>query len=219
MSYATPVGGPYPAAHPEHVVIEEAKRKFLEGCYEMAPRVGAVVEVGTMRYDGVAADGRSTLVFARLCQRDRRRFVSIDSSREALTTASIALVRENLNDVELRFGVGEDVLAEMDGEIGLLYLDGGDDPAAALAQVQAAETHLMPGAVIVLDDCHPYEAMNIPRNWGQPMPEGKGTLALPYMRGTVHPVPPGSFHYDSVAVVKVTQAWAMARAICSVKHP
>lgn len=208
MSYAIPIGGPYPPAHPEHQAIEEAKRRFLAECYTLAPPIGPVVEVGMMRYDGVAADGRSTLLFARFCQRDRRRFVSIDSSPDAIETAAIALTREKLNDVELRLGDGAEILAQHQGEIALLYLDAGDHPAEALAQFEAAQCHLTIGAVIVVDDCHPYEAMNIPRAWAQPMPEGKGTKLLPSLR----------FLGATVEVVRVTEAWAMARAIWPVKH-
>jgi len=213
MTYAIPIGGPYPAAHPEHAIIEAAKRDFLSQCYEKALAVGAVVEIGTMRYDGVAADGRSTLLFAQLCKRDHRRFISIDNSPQAIETASIALRRENLNNVELMLGDGECVLAQLDGKIALLYLDAGDDPRQALAQFQAAEDWLADGAVVVLDDCHSYEAMNIPRTWGQPMPEGKGTLVLPYLRDGILARTPPHTRDGWVQVVRVREAWAMACAI------
>ncbi len=67
---------------------------------------------------------------------------------------------------------GEDLLRGHPGPIDFLYLDGGDDPAEALAEFEAALPRLSESAVVAIDDCHPYGGNEL----------GKGTALIPRAR-------------------------------------
>jgi len=69
-------------------------------------------------------------------------------------------------------GDGRQVILGLTTPIGLLYLDGSNDPGETIEQLKTAEGKLLPGSVIAIDD-----VQRVGDN-----PEGKGEQALPYAR-------------------------------------
>lgn len=151
--------------------ITVAKQKVLLRVYSLGPSQGAVVEVGTSRSgQWPSRDGHSTLLWAELCRRDNREFISIDINRQHLERARDALGPCPATLIE---GDAIDVLPRLQYPIAVLYLDGADAPEQALAQYHAAANNLLGHAVVVIDDCHSYAMAGS---------EGKGTMLLPYLR-------------------------------------
>jgi predicted O-methyltransferase YrrM len=150
------------------------KTKCLEDVFSrvngVAPKGAAVVEVGCMRYAFESpTEGASTLYFSRWCQESGRPFISIDFEHDNLENARRILDETGLRAHFLE-GKGEEVIATIAEPICLLYLDGSNDPAEALAQFQASESKLTPGAMVAIDDVQELDGN----------PQGKGTLTIPY---------------------------------------
>lgn len=94
-------------------------------------------------------------------------FLSIELLEHHANVANHVLRDHNLPSAVV-VGDARFVLPNL-AEVSLLYLDGSDDPAEALAQLMAAK--LRDGAILVVDDCHEYD--------GNPF--GKGSLIVPYL--------------------------------------
>jgi hypothetical protein len=132
-----------------------------------------VVEIGCMRYPYESpTEGASTLHLARWCSKHGRRFVSIDVEAEDVRNARNVLASEG-HQTTLIVGDGAAILGSMRATIGLLFLDGSNDPREALEQFRAAEQKLAPSALVVVDDIQPIEDL----------PLGKGTKLLPVVEG------------------------------------
>lgn len=116
--------------------------------------VGAtVVEIGCVRFDReIGSDGWSTVYLARRAKRRAWRFSSVDVDESAIAKAAAAC--EGL-PVSLVCDDGERFLRGYGHMIDCLYLDGGGSSLAALGQYRAAR--LAPGAVVIVDDCQPFD--------------------------------------------------------------
>ena len=138
-----------------------------------------IVEVGVARDEQVQAmygDGWSSVLWAWYAQQHADAAVHlIDISDASLTacrniiTRQLATVPEN---VHLHCGDAVEIIRGQmtSSPIGLLYLDGSDDPQEMLDQLLAAEPFLAKDATVLMDD--------IPVNWYQ---DGKGQLLIPYL--------------------------------------
>lgn len=137
-----------------------------------APQEGAAVEVGCMRYPFESPqEGASTLYLARWCQQSNRKFISIDVEKDYLENARQLVTEQGLS-ADFILGDGTATIASLSVPIGLLYLDGSNDPNETLLQFKAAETKLTTGAVVAIDDVQQVESYLA----------GKGELAIPYAR-------------------------------------
>ena len=152
------------------------KIKTLQRVFEEAnastPQEGAVVEIGCIRYPFESPlEGASTLYFARWCQEANRKFVSIDVERAHLENARRLLDEQDLA-ADLVHADGQEAISNLSVPIGLLYLDGSNDPNETLEQFKAAEDKLTARAIVALDDVQQIDSNSM----------GKGESAIPYAR-------------------------------------
>ena len=158
-----------------------------------------IVEVGTTRRQGNwLADGYSTPLFGWYAARYGGALVSIDIDPQAaeLCRAIFAEFDIPLDRTELVAADGIEYLTDFDRPIDLLYLDGWDyslfdteeafDERLASEQAHlecflAAEPHLAPGAVVLVDDCMET------RSW-----LGKGRRLIPYLMARKYRMDPVS---------------------------
>jgi predicted O-methyltransferase YrrM len=150
----------------------EAKRRILLDVLARSPTEGVLVEVGCLRSEEDAHDGASTLVLGQWARDHSQLVHSIDvDSRNISLARSVLNARGLASYVRQWTGTGQQVLAQLDGPIAFLYLDGSDNPDDTLEQVQAAYHQLLTGARVIIDDCHAYRGNK----------QGKGTHAIPHL--------------------------------------
>jgi len=152
------------------------KARTLQGLFTEVlantPPEAAVVEVGCMRYPFESPqEGASTLYLARWCLEAQREFISIELERNYVESARGILSEHGLKANFIN-GDGRQAILSLTTPIGLLYLDGSNDPGETIEQLKAAEGKLLPSSVIAIDD-----VQRVGEN-----PEGKGEQALPYAR-------------------------------------
>ncbi len=141
------------------------KAKALEMAMQTAPIQDSTtifVEIGCIREDHeVPSDGYSTVHMARYCIEHDLQFVSVDANEENVAIARTALRKELGGSASPL--PGAPVVIHLDGEkylkacnpISFLYLDSHRDPEYSLNQFLVA--NLVPGAVVAIDDAHPYD--------------------------------------------------------------
>ena len=114
---------------------------------------GPVVEIGCMRYPReTESEGFSTFYLAKQCAAEGRSFTSCDVSQKSVMNARQIMSDHGLlGDVRLIDGVTGVKSVQ---NIAFLYLDSSDVATDTWEQFKAA--NLAPGAIVVIDDCHPY---------------------------------------------------------------
>ena len=133
------------------------KAKALEMAMQMAPQTGLFVEIGCIREDHeVPSDGYSTVHMARYCIERGIHFLSVDHNEGNVSIARSVLARELGVDGEIFVlrDDGQSFLKQYEN-ISFLYLDSHRDPEYSLNQFLVAK--LVPGAVVAIDDAHPYD--------------------------------------------------------------
>ncbi len=150
------------------------KTKALQRVFEEAtantPQEAAAVEIGCIRYPFESPlEGASTLYFARWCRDANRKFVSIDVQREHVENAKRLLDEQGLT-ADLIHADGQEAISGLSVPIGLLYLDGSNDPNETLQQFKAAEDKLAVGAIVAIDDVQQIDSDAM----------GKGESTIPY---------------------------------------
>ncbi len=152
------------------------KTKTLQRVFEEAhantPQEAAAVEIGCIRYPFESPlEGASTLYFARWCREANRKFISIDVEIDHLENARRLLNEQEL-EAELVHADGQEAISNLSVPIGLLYLDGSNDPNDTLEQFKAAEDKLTARAIVAIDDVQQIDSNSM----------GKGESAIPYAR-------------------------------------
>lgn len=152
------------------------KTKTLQRVFEEArantPQEAAAVEIGCIRYPFESPlEGASTLYFARWCRDANRKFISVDVEREHLENARRLLDEQDLA-ADLIHADGQEAISKLSVPIGLLYLDGSNDPDETLEQFKAAEDKLAAGAIVAIDDVQQIDSNSM----------GKGQSAIPYAK-------------------------------------
>jgi predicted O-methyltransferase YrrM len=147
---------------------DPAESLTLYTCAGACARRGAVVELGSYL-------GRSTAFLAAGVRRaGTGRVVSVDPHRggtgdpgsedESGSVDTLPLLRHNLRRVGLaefvvsRVGTAARVAAAWtDGPVSMLFVDGLHTYDAVVEDVTSMRPHLLPGAIVVVDDVHSYE--------------------------------------------------------------
>lgn len=127
--------------------------------------MGPAVEIGCVRYDHeTESEGFSTYYLARQCAAEGRNFYSFDIDPDHVWNAKNILNQYGLIGM-IQCMEGTKGVASVRG-IGFLYLDSSDNPDHTMSQYLTAD--MTPGGIIVIDDCHSYQAG----------PYGKGTQVI-----------------------------------------
>jgi predicted O-methyltransferase YrrM len=135
--------------------MENLKAKVLLEAAARAPN-GLWVEIGCIREDHeVPQDGFSTFHLAKTAQKRGCRFITIDKG-QACTAIATKILSEHELSGEVILGDGKDEVKKL-GPISFLYLDSHRLPIFSAEQFREAE--LVPGAIVVIDDCHAFDNM------------------------------------------------------------
>lgn len=137
-----------------------------------------VVETGTIRNvnpEYIVGDGHSTHLIAQWIKDNGGNFFSID--------LDISVADKYLKDLRLRKWVQLqpyesitflNILKKQNLKIHLAYLDSGNDATLILNEFKVVENMILPGGVVIIDDCKPGDKSLLKGNEVIPYAQNKG---------------------------------------------